>query len=66
MRNYRLYYLDPHGHVARAEDIETSDDLSALDAAKGRRGEHPIEIWQEARRVACLTQDGETFIPSAR
>lgn len=66
MQNYRFYYLDPHGHIARAEDIETSDDRFALDAAKGRCKEHPVEIWQEARRVACLTQDGDAFTPSAR
>lgn len=47
---YRLYFLNPHGHIERVEDFEAADDLAAIGEAE-RKGSPPKELWCAGRRV---------------
>lgn len=49
---YRLYYLDSARHIVSAKDVVVPDDLAALQEAEKACGEHAIEVWQGARKVA--------------
>jgi hypothetical protein len=60
VRSYRFYFMDSGGHIAKALDIEASSDTEAGELAAimlAEQSDYPgIEVWERARRVACLTQ----------
>jgi hypothetical protein len=55
MPYYRLYHLDLHtGHINKAEDLFAADDVAAICDLQPRQTNHPLELWQEARKVVHL------------
>jgi hypothetical protein len=51
VQGYRLYYLDPNGHVRHAVEIACDGDERALEAVEQHRDGRAMELWQQARRV---------------
>ncbi len=55
MPYYRLYHLDPHtGHINSAEEVAATDDVAAIHEIQQRQSGHPLELWQEGRKVVRL------------
>ena len=55
MPYYRLYHLDPrNGHINGAEEIHAADDVAAVHDAQQRREDHPLELWQQGRKVTRI------------
>jgi hypothetical protein len=52
MENYRLYLLDPSGHIARVQPLEAEDDESARHEATFIASDKSWELWSGARVVA--------------
>ena len=51
MADYRLYILDPKGHVLRSVEMQFPNDGEALDAASDHANLHGMELWQLGRHV---------------
>ena len=51
---YRIYFCDPDGHITGVEAFECEGDAEAIDYAREKAGGRPIELWQQARKVAVL------------
>ena len=51
MTGYRIFVLDPHGHVNGAHELEVQDDEAAVEVARRLENAHGLEIWQRARQV---------------
>lgn len=52
MPHYRLYHLDRHtGHIERAEEVFAADDVAAVHELQQRQSDHPLELWQQGRKV---------------
>jgi hypothetical protein len=52
---YRLYHLDPHsGHFQRAEELFAADDVSAIHDLQLRQADHPLELWEQGRKVVHI------------
>ncbi len=56
MPDYRLFFLTAENHIVDHLVHKCSDDLDALDKARGLAINHSIEIWQAKRRVALVTR----------
>ena len=58
MALYRIYRLDPAGHIMDACPVECRSDAVALNAA-GRMWQWAagVEVWEGSRRVARLAPD---------
>jgi hypothetical protein len=54
MHHFRLYFLDSHGRILRAEDYCGDDDASALAEAVRRDHADYIEIWQGTRKAGSV------------
>jgi len=55
MPHYRLYHLDSYtGHVNNAEELFAADDVAATHELQQRQSDHPLELWQEKRKVVRL------------
>jgi hypothetical protein len=54
MAHYKLYFMDFHGHIARAEDCEHASDTAAIAAAKAANPDAHMELWMGARLVRIL------------
>ena len=55
MPYYRLYHLDTHtGHIDSAEELFAADDIAAVHETQQRLSDHPLELWQEGRKVTRL------------
>ena len=54
--HYRVYELDPAGHIMRGDWIEADSDHQAQTHARKLcgRGAACIELWQGTRRLAVL------------
>jgi hypothetical protein len=64
MPYYRLYHLDPHtGHIEGAEDLFAADDVAAVHALQQGLTDHPLELWQEGRKVTRLDAGPELAAP---
>ena len=61
MSEYKLYFLDDAGHIARAMDLECRDDRDAIAAAHAHPGEHGAELWQSARKVGDVAPGDAVF-----
>jgi hypothetical protein len=58
MAYYRVYGLDPAGHIAFGDHFECHDDAHALEIARGMLDRFPsAEVWQHARRVGAVSSD---------
>ncbi len=51
MADYRIYFLDPDGHVARSIELQLETDDDALKAASGHSHAYGMELWQLGRHV---------------
>jgi len=52
MLHYRLYFMHPSsGHIERFADFEAPDDACAIELAGEQVGDHPLELWNERRKV---------------
>jgi hypothetical protein len=52
---YRLYHLNSqNGHVDRAEEIFAADDVAATYDLQQRKSDHPLELWEERRKVVYV------------
>jgi hypothetical protein len=53
MPYYRLYFLNPHtGHIERAEDFHSADDVEAICLVNQRSDPVPTELWCGGRKVS--------------
>ena len=59
MADYRIYILDPTGHIYLRYDFRGRDDLAAFDESKKYSVKQSVEIWQGTRQVARIDPDGE-------
>jgi len=59
MAAYRFYYVNRNDHVFNGQLHECDHDLAALERAQSLCGEHSIEVWQKARRVALVGKHTE-------
>jgi hypothetical protein len=49
---YRLYHLNPKtGHIDRFNGFEVEDDGAAVILAEKMLEAHPLELWQQHRKV---------------
>jgi hypothetical protein len=56
-RTYRVYKIDPNGHIsAPPELIECADDAAAVAEARKYVDGHDIELWDNGRRVAVFSR----------
>ena len=59
MATYRVYFLDPSGHISRpAKILEAADDQQARELATPFIDGLDVEVWHEARFVAKYTPLG--------
>jgi hypothetical protein len=58
---YRLYFLDSHGHVWRALEMECENDAEAVRAAEKQQPGGPMELWSLARVVAKFAKSCEVL-----
>jgi hypothetical protein len=63
MPGYKLYFLDPSGHITHAVDLECEEDVEALEAVKDHPSHNARELWQRSRQVAVLPPNKE--LPAA-
>jgi hypothetical protein len=54
MAHYKLYFMDFHGHIARAEDCEYTSDAAAIAAVMAAHPGAHMELWMGARLVRIL------------
>jgi hypothetical protein len=59
MVGYKIYILDRTGRIGLAYDFKGADDSSVLEESKRHCDKSAIEIWQQARLVARIDQDGK-------
>ena len=62
MVSYRFYWLKPDGRIDTASNFECTDDTAALDHAESIRDGAAIEVWQGARRISRLDEDGREAV----
>ena len=52
MFDYRLYFMHPDsGHIERFAEFSAPDDQGAIALAGEHVGDHPLELWNEHRKV---------------
>ena len=54
MSTYRVYFLNAQGHITNASWIESHHDEAAIACVNDMLKEQDVELWQAARKVACL------------
>jgi hypothetical protein len=55
MTDYRIYLLNPAGHVeAPPRVVRCENDQTALERARQFIERHPLEIWDRARHVGTI------------
>ena len=60
MPDYRVYFLNPDGHISRpSEIIECADDQEATQKARQLVDGHDFELWQGRRRIILLPHKRE-------
>ena len=58
---YRLYHMSPQdGHIRSFDDFEAANDEAALVFANGKLNAHPMELWEQHRKVARLETSTES------
>lgn len=68
MPYYRLYFLDPGTlKIKGVDDFNAPNDESAVALCETRKGDRPMELWCEARKVRTIdAAPAATFDPGAR
>jgi hypothetical protein len=51
MTHYKLYFLDDHGYVRSALDLQCEDDIQAIATAEAQRNAGAMELRQSGRCV---------------
>lgn len=52
MLYYRLYFFDRYsGHIDYFREFEAEDDAAAMVLAEGWNDGHPMELWNQERRL---------------
>jgi hypothetical protein len=54
MSGYYAYSIGDDGHVTNRVAFFASDDQEAKERAKQLVDGHPVELWQEARKIATF------------
>jgi hypothetical protein len=55
MLDYRLYFVDPEGHIVRAPiEFDSASDEEAVAAAQQHHDGLDMELWQRRRLVAKI------------
>jgi hypothetical protein len=55
---YRLYTIDPDGHIsAPAAVLDFEREQEALEAAKTQADAHNVELWDGPRQIAKFSPD---------
>ena len=63
MPYYRLYHMSPgNGHILRFDEFEASGDEAALVFANGKLNAHPMELWEQHRKVSRLEASVENHL----
>jgi hypothetical protein len=57
MIEYKLYFLDHRGRIARRHDIVAADDAAAAEQARAHANGTDCELWSGTRKVATLPLD---------
>ena len=58
MLDYRVYSLEPDGHIYNPPRIiACADDADAEEQSRQLLEANVIEVWRQMRRVAVLTPD---------
>jgi hypothetical protein len=68
MPYYRLYHLNTYtGHIDRAEEMFAADDVTAMYELQQRHCDHPLEIWDMARKVGRVdgVPNAAAFVPAS-
>jgi hypothetical protein len=53
MQSYRLYFIDlPTGRITSFQEFEAKNDGAAMLQADRLRGEGPIELWCQGRKLS--------------
>jgi hypothetical protein len=52
MPEYRVYTIGLDGRFVRSDEIISSDDVEAIEAARQFVDGHDVELWQRDRRIA--------------
>jgi hypothetical protein len=59
MTAYRIYVVNPEGHVSDPPQIvECADDQEAVRQARQYLDTKPLEVWDGAKRVGILKPKG--------
>jgi len=57
--DYRIYFVDRGGRIARVREISCASQSEASDAARASLdGAFGIELWQDATMILKLAADG--------
>jgi hypothetical protein len=62
MGHYRIYQLDPSGHVTAGYSVECGSDAAALRAARALlelEQSAGVEVWKGANRLAHLSLEAQ-------
>lgn len=60
MPSYRLYHMSPqNGHIIRFDTFQAVNDEAALVFANGKLNAHPMELWEQHRKVFRFEASGE-------
>ncbi len=66
MARYRLYLMDPDGHIVRAEDMDAGTDAEAVKAARQLHAIEALELWCNSRKVMRLESAASDFTERCR
>jgi hypothetical protein len=56
--DYKLYFLDPEGHIRQRVDIDCEDDERAIRTVAERATGEAMELWEGARLVKKFERSG--------
>jgi hypothetical protein len=63
MAGYRLYFLDAHGHVERAQVMDCADDAHAIIELEKLPQGQAVELWDRTKLIARKGSPGPTAAP---
>jgi hypothetical protein len=64
--HYRLYFLDPAGHIGKAVELDCEDDAQAIRGVEPHRDGRAMELWQTDRLVKTYPADRRGAEPPRR
>jgi len=54
LRDYRVFVIDPNGHVTSRIDLWCTDEADAKERAEKLVDGHDIELWHRDQRIAIF------------